>query len=211
MINTLYAPTRKNGVPVLLGGLALYRTSEGSSIVELSLHDTGMGKRTYLVCPICKKRRVKLYISNGIVGCRLHVSGNAIYAGVQHKTKGGADRIGYTMQKIAEKNGVPFKLGRNPIEYILNDERPQGMHKRIFADIMARLYALEWLRIEAIFFHRQNKRPERPLLENVKDIKAIERGTEEERRQNIIYCNAMSIAQEVYKKDWGFTFHSVSI
>lgn len=198
MIIPLYAPTRKNRVPVK-NGCAIYSTPAGNAALSLSWLFTGIGQRAYLVCPLCGARRTALYVKGSVIGCRLHISP---YKGIQNATKGGADRIGYSMEKVAEKRRIPFRLGESPLEYIAQDKRPKYMQKLTFADTMARLYVLEWLRVNNIDLRRQKKKPPYEITDNIGFIRAIEHGTREELAILEPYRCAMEYAQRRYRKIW---------
>ena len=204
-IVTLYTPTKTKGGKPLCEGLAWYQTEEGCVGVDLAYQKTGYGQRAFLICPICGARREKLYISNWRVGCRLHVSHGGVYRGIQRTTKGGADRIVYTMRKMSEKAFVPFALDRDYYLAICDDDRPRYMNKFKFADLMARLYVLNELRCRVLFETYLSRHGGRGRLEeNVELIRFIERGKPEELRGTGLYDSIMSFAQWRYGKDWGF-------
>lgn len=202
------APTRKH--PPISPGKAFYQTPNGLAFVDLDYQKTGYGKKAFLVCPMCGKRRQYLIVCRNNVCCNDHLLHNGTfkgghYNGIQYTTKGGMDRIAYTMKKIAEKNYIPFRVGDDPTLCLIRDQRPRYMRKRKFADVIARLNILDELRCTAIIkTFPFGKRTAAHLENNVPIIALIERCSIEELSQFKKYAEEMSFAQTVYKQDWGF-------
>lgn len=194
----------------MLPDMAWYQTPDGAAMCDLEYQRTGYGEKAFLVCPICGKRRQYLYVCNHNAVCRDHLLINGrfrggAYHGIQYTTKGGAERIAYTMRKIADKHFIDFSIGSDPIDLLFRDERPRYMPKKKFADVIARLAMLERMRDAAIFatfplFGKSAAHLER----NVPLIAAIERSSIEELSALDWYVETMSLAQYVYRQDWGF-------
>lgn len=201
----IQTPTKTKGGYAASRGSAWYQTPEGCAGVDLSYQRTGYGEKAFLVCPICGKRRERLYISNWRVGCRDHLTNGGLYRGIQYTTKGGADRIEYTMRKIADKHGIVLTIGDAPIDYLIADKRPPFMFKRKFADLIARLDLLDRMRGHAILAAGHLfSRTAAHLENNVPLIGLIERGSTEELAKIRQYQETMTLAQRLYRQDWGF-------
>ncbi len=207
-VTRIIAPSKK--YPPMQRTFAWYQTPDGVAMCDLAYQKTGFGEKCFLVCPICGARRQFLYVCNHNAVCRDHLLINGrfrggAYNGIQYTTKGGSDRIAYTMRKIAEKHFIDYRIGNDPLSYVAADKRPRYMPKKKFADVMARLDLLERLRDNAIMatfplFGRSAAH----LEKNVPLIAAIERSSIEELSDLSWYVEDMSLAQYLYGQDWGF-------
>jgi len=111
---------------------------------------TGFGEKPFLVCPVCGKRRVKLYDYDRQYICRQCYPIN-VYKGIQHTTPGGKDHIAYIMIRYAKKTGIEMKRG--PFCYFDYD-KPKYKNWDKWADDLKVLQALESMRFQAIFLQR---------------------------------------------------------
>lgn len=123
-------------------------TGDKSQVICLAYQKTGYGQKRFLVCPICSKRVQHLYLSEGSNWKCQKCSGVNPYHGIQNKTKGGYDEIGYRMRRFAEKNGISFTFPFNYLNFAFDDR----MQKKKFRQCVKVLQALESMRFHSQFF-----------------------------------------------------------
>lgn len=187
------APTRQH--KSISETAAWYQTENGAAFVDVTYQRTNYGRKAFLVCPVCGKRRARLYMLNGRTFCRDHIPN--LYAGIQKTTKGGYDRIAYTMQKIAGRYRIPLPksaLSFHPEEYLLTDQRPRYMRKRQFTAIIGKLAVLYdlWFAVWAAA----------PCTPSI--VGQIERAQESDLHGVPLFETIMRLGQAVYRRDWGY-------
>ena len=189
----IYAPTRQQ--KSISESMAWYQTDNGAAFVDVTYQPTNYGRKAFLICPVCGKRRAKLYMINGKVYCRDHLTN--LYAGIQKTTKGGYDRISYTLRKMANRYNISLPksaLSFHPEDYLLYDQRPRYMRKRQFTAIIGKLAVLYDL-----FFAVWATVPCTPSI-----VGQIERAEESDLRSVPMFDAVMRLGQAVYGKDWGY-------
>lgn len=142
---------QKTGYNVVTDWTFKYTTPEATLLIEYELQPTGFGYKPLLVCPRCHSTRAKLYAAGSFVFCRACFKWYKPYHGRQNTTKGGSDRVQYSMEKLARKHGIEdFSVGLLTGDWILEDLRPRYMRKASFADLLGRLYLLDDIRCRLI-------------------------------------------------------------
>jgi hypothetical protein len=121
--------------------------------VRIAYQKTGFGEKSFLCCPECGSRRVKLYLDRKALLCRKCLP-YSIYSGLTHSTEGGKKYIRYIMERVAMKNGivlkVPFYYGDYP--------KPRGKNEDEWVMMLSKLQALENMRNQAIFLNKRYSR-----------------------------------------------------
>ena len=199
----LMTPRKKAGDIILDSKAALYQTADGVAYVQLGYQKTGFGEKAFLICPVCGRRRDKLYMSEWQIMCREHLPSGGIYRGIQRTTKGGTDRIAYTMQQIIYRYGLKeYDAYRfNAFESIHQDRRPRYMRKRKYAAIIGKLEVLNMLRGQSVFYNS----PAAVYLRRHPDtIGIIERASEDELTELRPFRNVMEYAELRYGQEWGY-------
>lgn len=115
--------------------------------IYIAEQKTGYGKKHFFVCPVCGKRRVKLYLVNEFFKCAECAHYNP-YKGIQNGTKGGYSEIEYRMQRYAKENDIEYSL---PFDFTSFFNDPRYRLKR-FRKKLVVLQALENIRFQNIFF-----------------------------------------------------------
>lgn len=116
--------------------------------VSFAEQKTGFGTRKFFVCPVCGKRRTKLFLCNSGLLC-MGCAGVNPYKEIQNTTKGGYREIEYRMERYAEKNG--FRIEKWPFEYTDYIEHPAYNRKK-FRKVLKILQVLENMRLQNILF-----------------------------------------------------------
>ena len=155
---------RPGAVSVTIGG----NDSRKEQTIDLHRERSGCCDRLFFLCPSCGKKSVVLYLSGKGWTCRTCCPVSP-YEGVQNKTKGGADEIGYRMKRYAIKKGIRFEHPFSYTAFALDDR----ISLEAFRKDLKVLQALENMRTQAIFFGRrytaaqirQVTRGKHPLLE----------------------------------------------
>lgn len=128
-----------------------YLSVEGQPFcVKIAYQKTGFGEKSFLCCPECGSRRVKLYLYSGRLLCRDCLP-YSIYRGLTHTTKGGYKYIKYRMQRLAANNGIILK---GPFCYY-NYPNPKGKNDDAWEMVLKKLQALENMRIQALSFNKR--------------------------------------------------------
>lgn len=120
--------------------------------ISLAYQKAGFGKKRFFRCPRCSKRVERIYFIDDRWRCA-KCSGVNPYGGIQNKTKGGYDEIGYRMNRYAEKHNIQFDF---PFDYtkFINDKRNK---RESFRKHIRVLQSLENMRTHAIFFNATYK------------------------------------------------------
>lgn len=85
--------------------------------IEISPQKTGFGTRYYMICPSCKGRRMRLYISKSTEEygflCRNCYPGG-VYRNMTNQDTGSTRNIRYRMERLCKKAGVTPEYPFNP-------------------------------------------------------------------------------------------------
>lgn len=134
---------RPGAVAVTIGG----NDSRKEQTIDLHRERSGCCDRLFFLCPSCGKKSVVLYLSGKGWTCRTCCPVSP-YEGIQNKTKGGADEIGYRMKRYANLKGISFDYPFSYTAFALDDRtRQEG-----FRNSLKVLQALENMRTQALFF-----------------------------------------------------------
>lgn len=134
---------RPGAVAVTIGG----NDSRKEQTIDLHRERSGCCDRLFFLCPSCGKKSVVLYLSGKGWTCRTCCPVSP-YEGIQNKTKGGADEIGYRMKRYANLKGISFDYPFSYTAFALDDRTQQ----EAFRNSLKVLQALENMRTQALFF-----------------------------------------------------------
>lgn len=116
--------------------------------VNFAEQKTGFGIRKFFACPVCGKRRTKLFLNRSGLRC-VECAGINPYIEIQNTTKGGYREIEYRMKRFAKKNGI--KIEKWPFEYTAYSMDPAYNRKK-FQKALKILQVLENMRLQNILF-----------------------------------------------------------
>lgn len=119
-------------------------------LIRTAEQRTGFGTKNFLLCPICEKRRVKLYFADDGFKCAWCGKIN-LYAGIQNGTRGGERELEYRMMRFAAANDITIL--KWPFHY-LNYIKDKRINRPSFRKKLAILQALENMRFQNIFFEK---------------------------------------------------------
>lgn len=139
---------RPGAVAVTIGG----NDSRKEQTIDLHRERSGCCDRLFFLCPSCGKKSVVLYLSGKGWTCRTCCPVSP-YEGIQNKTKGGADEIGYRMKRYANLKGISFDYPFSYTAFALDDRTQQ----EAFRNSLKVLQALENMRSQALFFGSRYK------------------------------------------------------
>ncbi len=116
--------------------------------VDFAEQRTGFGTRKFFVCPVCGKRRTKLFLCGSGLFC-VDCADLKPYKDLQNSTKGGYREIQYRMERFAERNGI--KIKKWPFEFVDYADNPAYNRKK-FQKVLKILQVLENMRLQNILF-----------------------------------------------------------
>ena len=116
--------------------------------VNFAEQKTGFGIRKFFVCPVCGKRRTKLFLCGSGLFC-VDCANLKPYKDIQNATKGGYREIQYRMERFAEKNGIHIE--KWPFEFMKYSGHPAYNRKK-FQKVLKILQVLENMRLQNILF-----------------------------------------------------------
>ena len=116
--------------------------------VNFAEQKTGFGIRKFFVCPVCGKRRTKLFLCGSGLFC-VDCADLKPYKDIQNATKGGYREIQYRMERFAERNGITIK--KWPFEFVDYADHPAYNRKK-FQKALKILQVLENMRLQNILF-----------------------------------------------------------
>lgn len=125
---------------------------ENNSEYELQFahQKTGFGSKMFFVCPVCGKRRTKLYLFDNSIMCR-ECYPFPVYQNIKNVKQCGYKYIAHRMRKYAQANGIQLK--RFPFRY-LDYEKPKYKHLERWLDTITKFQALENMRKQSLFFNK---------------------------------------------------------
>ena len=117
-------------------------------LIQTAEQKTGFGIKKFLLCPVCGKRRVKLYFVGNGFKCASCGKIN-LYTGIQNGTRGGERELEYRMMRFAAANEIT--ISEWPFHYLhyIADKR---ISRASFRKKIVILQALENMRFQNIFF-----------------------------------------------------------
>ncbi|MDY4404215.1 hypothetical protein [Blautia sp.] len=127
-------------------------TGEGKEYsVGFSKQKTGYGEKAFFICPMCGKRREKLYILGGSLLCR-ECYPDSIYRNIKNVPVGSSSYLAHRMRSLAKKEGIIIK--RFPFCY-MEYEKPIYKHFEKWHMAITKLQAMENMRFQAIFLRKR--------------------------------------------------------
>lgn len=121
------------------------RTIDGKEYsVDFTRQKTGYGEKSFFVCPVCGKRRERLYISGNQLICR-ECYPDPVYRDIKNVSVGSLKYLTYRMKRLAEKERIIIKS--LPFCY-LDYEKPRYRHFDSWHMTITKLQALENMRMQ---------------------------------------------------------------
>lgn len=116
--------------------------------VNFAEQKTGFGIRKFFVCPVCGKRRTKLFLCGSGLFC-VDCADLKPYRELQNATRGGYREIQYRMERYAERNGI--RIEKWPFEFMDYSGHKEYCREK-FQKALKILQVLENMRLQNILF-----------------------------------------------------------
>lgn len=135
-------------------GTEYIQLETGGKVQQINLlHlQNGVAARWFFVCPECGKKILKIYLAGSWMCCKCACLNP--YAGIQNRTKGGAEELLYRMQRYAEKKNIQIRK----LPFCYKDyETDSRLHRETFRKDLKVLQALDNMRLQAVLFGTRYK------------------------------------------------------
>lgn len=123
--------------------------------IKLLLQRTGFGYKKFFQCPLCEKRREKLYKKNQVFICRSCIDINIYKTRTNLYDEKSENLIQYYIKKYITELGIDFyekdKFGWREVSYsnflsvALSRGKPKYMREAKYEYLMKSLFLLDWM------------------------------------------------------------------
>lgn len=128
--------------------------------IELLLQRTGFGYKKFFQCPLCEKRREKLYGKNQTFICRSCIDINIYKPRTNLYDEKSENLIRYYITKYITELGIDFyekdKFGWREVSYLnflsvaINKRKPKYMRESKYGYLIKSLFLLDWMYWQAL-------------------------------------------------------------
>lgn len=157
--------------------------------VDFSKQKTGYGEKIFFVCPVCGKRRERLYISGESLLCR-ECYPDLIYRRIKNVPVGSNSYLVHRMRSLARREGITLK--RFPF-YYMDYEKPKYKHFEKWHMAITKLQALENMRVQELSLRK------RYSLEVINSIF-------EERNMFLFILDLYDMDRYIYDWEYGYRY-----